>query len=338
MTPPTSKPKATKGGRGAKRTKPASSPSAATVGGTLKAKRLEQGLTLAEVERATRVRGKYLVAIESGDHAALPHRTYVRGFIQSYANHLELDGDQLAGQYQTEQGQQEMQLRHQAATVSSPKVLSPRLLTLVGGLAFAAAVVGYLLFQLSSLTAPPQLSVTNPSHDQVLYGSLITVSGHVAGGASAYVNSSPILVDSNGNFTDAIALHDGVNSITISATGPLGKTATVTRNILAHVPSSSTLALPAAPFPGVAVSVQVQNNAATVTVRIDGKSAFQGTMLPGTTQTFQGSSSVQISTSNGAATSLSVTNSTTAGQNLGAMGTTSSPRDDFEFTSDTQFQ
>lgn len=312
---------------------------AATVGETLKSRRSARHLSLKQAELATRIRGKYLVAIEADDYLTLPHDIYSRGFVQSYADYLGLDGTAIAQEYTTERGQQELQLRR-ASRLSRPRfVLTPRLLTLVGGSIAALAIAAYLVWQFSALTAPPKLIVTNPARDQVLYGSLITVSGHVDDGANVFVNSSPILVDGSGNFTDAIALQDGVNNLRVSATSALGKTTVVTRNILAHVPSiSPSAALPTAPFPGVAVSVQVQGTAATVTVRIDGKPAFLGTMLPGTTQTFKGTNTVVISTSNAGATHLTVTNATTANQDLGALGSDSAPKNDFEFAQGTQFQ
>ncbi|HUC87064.1 MAG TPA: helix-turn-helix domain-containing protein [Candidatus Saccharimonadales bacterium] len=312
---------------------------ASTVGQTLKTKRLSRGLSLADVELATRIRGKYLVAIEADDYQTLPQDIYTRGFIQSYADFLKLDGIATAKIYTEERGQQNSHQRRSTGVSKVRFVLTPRLLTVVGGSLAVVAVVVYLILQFQDLTAPPQLVITNPSHDQVLYGSLITVSGNAGDGADVYVNSSPILVDGSGNFTDQIALQNGVNNINVSAKNALGKTTTVTRNILAHVPQTDpNSVLPTAPFNGVAVSVQVQSKATTIDVIIDGNQKFSGTMLPGTTQTFKGNSSVTIATTDGGATSVTVTNSVVAGKSLGALGRNGEAVSDFEFTTDTQFQ
>ncbi len=314
-------------------------PVSAGTGQLLKDRRLERGISLADVERATRIRGKYLTAIEADDYLTLPNDVYSRGFVQSYANFLGLDGKAIADSYALDRGQQERQRQHATRVTAARFVLTPRLLTFAGGTIAAAAVLIYLTTQLSALTAAPHLVVSNPSHDQVLYGSLITVSGSVNDGADLFVNSSPILVDGNGNFTDAIALESGVNSIQISAKNALGKTTTVTRNILAHVPNTAPgSTLPTAPFNGVAVSVQVQTKATTITVKIDGQQRFRGTMLPGTTQTFKGGHNVTIATTNGGTTNLTVTNSQVAGKSLGAIGDSGQPVADFEFTTNTQFQ
>src|SRR5580704_16321578 len=89
-----------------KKSKPASS-----VGQTLKARRLARSLSLAEVERATRIRGKYLVAIEADDYATLPHDIYTKGFIRSYARYLGLSEANLVASYTQERGRDGQQLR-----------------------------------------------------------------------------------------------------------------------------------------------------------------------------------------------------------------------------------
>lgn len=313
---------------------------ATSVGEQLKGRRLARGLSLKDIEVATRIRGKYLVAIEARDYAQLPPDVYSRGFIHAYAAYVGLDPSKTVDRYLAERGKQEQRRKRAGTGIATPRfALTPRLLTLVGAIIVALGVGGYLIWQLSSLTAAPKLAVTNPNQDQVVYGSLITVNGHVAGGADVFVNDSPILVDGNGNFTDDIALQDGVNSISVSAKNHLGKSSVVTRNILAHLPKTDPAsALPTAPFDGVAVKVQTQERATTITVRADGKQVFKGTMLPGTAQTFKGANQITITTTDGGATNLTVTNSAVANKNLGTIGKDGQPKSDFVFAKDTQFQ
>lgn len=61
------------------------------IGEQLRAAREARGLSLQDVEQKTRIRAKYLAAIEAGDFAALPGDVYVRLFIKSYATFLDLD-------------------------------------------------------------------------------------------------------------------------------------------------------------------------------------------------------------------------------------------------------
>ncbi|WP_291426343.1 RodZ domain-containing protein [Deinococcus sp.] len=62
-----------------------------TFGKVLKDARTAQGLTLAQLSAATRIRRDYLAALEDENFAALPERTFSRSFLQQYARELRLD-------------------------------------------------------------------------------------------------------------------------------------------------------------------------------------------------------------------------------------------------------
>jgi len=69
------------------------------IGRRLQAARLAKGITLEEVEEQTRIRKKYLEALESGRTVLIPGEVYVKGFLRSYGNFLGLDGDALVEEY-----------------------------------------------------------------------------------------------------------------------------------------------------------------------------------------------------------------------------------------------
>lgn len=58
------------------------------IGVTLREARLRQDLEISECARATRIRERYLVAIEDGRFESLPDPAYVNGFVRAYAAHL----------------------------------------------------------------------------------------------------------------------------------------------------------------------------------------------------------------------------------------------------------
>jgi cytoskeleton protein RodZ len=63
------------------------------IGNSLREARLRQGLDLAEIEQATKIRSRYLRALEEEQFELLPAETYVKGFLKAYADQLGLDGD-----------------------------------------------------------------------------------------------------------------------------------------------------------------------------------------------------------------------------------------------------
>src|SRR5216110_3638934 len=69
------------------------------IGSSLREARLRQGLDFPELEQATKIRGKYLHALEEEQFDVLPAQTYVKGFLRSYADYLGLDGQLYVDEY-----------------------------------------------------------------------------------------------------------------------------------------------------------------------------------------------------------------------------------------------
>jgi cytoskeleton protein RodZ len=74
------------------------------VGKKLREARTRRKLTLEEVEAATKIRGRYLRAIENEDWDQLPGDIYARAFIRTYGALLGLDGDRLAEEQRRQRG------------------------------------------------------------------------------------------------------------------------------------------------------------------------------------------------------------------------------------------
>ena len=62
------------------------------IGNSLREARVRQHLELTEIELATKIRARYLRALEEENFEALPAQTYVKGFLRTYADYLGLDG------------------------------------------------------------------------------------------------------------------------------------------------------------------------------------------------------------------------------------------------------
>ncbi len=71
---------------------------------TFREARKAQSLSLDEAESVTKIRRRYLEAIEAGDFEQLPDGPPARGFIKNYARFLSLDGEQAIGDFEAEVG------------------------------------------------------------------------------------------------------------------------------------------------------------------------------------------------------------------------------------------
>ncbi len=61
------------------------------IGEALRAQRESLGLSLEDIQRATKVRSRYLAAVEEGDHEQLPADVYTRGIIRRFCQEVDLD-------------------------------------------------------------------------------------------------------------------------------------------------------------------------------------------------------------------------------------------------------
>ena len=69
------------------------------IGTALKDARRRIGMDVKEAEERTKIRAKYLRALEAEDWEVLPAPAYVRGFLRTYGALLGLDGEHLADQF-----------------------------------------------------------------------------------------------------------------------------------------------------------------------------------------------------------------------------------------------
>jgi hypothetical protein len=141
----------------------------AKLGETLREAREAKGASLNQAEAVTRVRGKYLRALEEAAWASLPEPLYVKGFLRSYARYLGLDPLTILAQYdRVSAGPRVKPVVRQAI---SPLRLGANAWTglIIGLIVFGAFAVGllYIYRQYSASIVPPTpvaiLSIPTPA-------------------------------------------------------------------------------------------------------------------------------------------------------------------------------
>ena len=116
------------------------------IGNRLREARLRQALDFPEIEQGTKIRGKYLRALEDEQFEILPAQTYVKGFLRSYAEYLGLDGQLYVDEYNSRfvVGEEDATSRPRRSAPPSRSVrIQSRvvLLTLLGIAAVTALVI-----------------------------------------------------------------------------------------------------------------------------------------------------------------------------------------------------
>jgi hypothetical protein len=117
------------------------------IGNSLREARLRQTLDFPEIEQATKIRAKYLRALEDEQFDLLPAQTYVKGFLRSYAEYLGLDGQLYVDEYNSRfvVGEEESPARPRRVAPAPSRGVQVQsrvvLLTLLGIVAVTALVI-----------------------------------------------------------------------------------------------------------------------------------------------------------------------------------------------------
>jgi transcriptional regulator with XRE-family HTH domain len=69
------------------------------IGATLREARMRARIDITEVESATKIRAKYLRALENEEWNLLPGSTFIKSFLREYADYLDLDARALVEEY-----------------------------------------------------------------------------------------------------------------------------------------------------------------------------------------------------------------------------------------------
>ena len=255
----------------------------------LLAARERKGVDLYRAERDTKIRARYLAALERGDWRELPGAVYTKGFLRNYALYLGLDPDEILLQWREERGDDKP---------SEPVIVVPRpiqapargftfspgilvaLLLVVGVVAFAA----YLGLQLLRFAKPPTITMTDPAaavSEVDESTTSYTLRGMSAPGATISITTPGqdplrVTVAPDGSWSVDVDLRRGRNQFDITATDPeTGKQAEQPARVFITVPFSVIQAptlIVDQPSDGITVengAIPVQGkttNATTVTV------------------------------------------------------------------------
>jgi hypothetical protein len=110
------------------------------IGSSLREARERRGLSFADVERGTRIRPRYLRALEEETFDQLPGRVYAKGFLRGYADFLGLDGQRFVDELSSRLAPEDVDAHVPLQPIARRRFRIPAVV--VGGLVLAAVVVG----------------------------------------------------------------------------------------------------------------------------------------------------------------------------------------------------
>ena len=203
------------------------------LGEVLRAAREAKELDLIRVERDTKIRERYLSALERGEYRELPGAVYTKGFLRNYGSYLGLDPEYLIDLYrlETSAASAERQVapgpprpitvRRRRTFVVTPGAVAAAILTILVG-----AFVAWLGYEFVNFARTPELRITEPAGDVSAHAEpTLTIRGVTAPDAVITVSGLPenpsTTADADGNFEMTVELLPGSNEIHLVARDPV---------------------------------------------------------------------------------------------------------------------
>lgn len=256
------------------------------LGDVLRAAREARGVDLARVERDTKIRSRYLSALERGEYRDLPGAVYTKGFLRNYGLYLGLDPEYLTDLYRLETNgtadrtaaapPRPITIRRPRALVVTPGAIAAALLT-----AAVIAFVGYLAYEFVTFAQVPDLRIVDPASNVANYHQTsYTITGVTAPNSTVTVDGlreNPVVTaDAQGRFSVVVKLVPGSNVIRLVANDPITKrdSAEQTRTIIVDLGGAS----PTPGTGGLALTEPQQGATVSGALRVSG-SADPGTRV-----------------------------------------------------------
>lgn len=206
-----------------------------TVGSILKERRMHKGYSLEDVERATKIRKKFLTAIESDDYSTLPSLSYAKGFVRNYSEFLGINSGNMMAFFrrQTKEVSRSSLLpKGMSEPLNRPLFqLTPSRFIVMTVSVLVLLFLGYFGLQYGRLQQPPTLVMDSPKANSVVADKRVDVLGRTDPDATVTVNGVSVIIRDDGQFFDQLTLEPGKNTITVIATSRFGKTTRIDRDV-----------------------------------------------------------------------------------------------------------
>lgn len=279
------------------------------------------GLTVTEVAEKTGIADKFLQHLEAGMYFRLPPDVYVFGFLKKLADLYSISSEVLLSQYKRERGITERTATEKISVKKGIKarlsklVVTPKLISLFGGIGLSLFAMFYIAFQVSAINKTPSLVLEQPLPGTVVKDSMVTVIGHTDPGTIIAINGENVFVDSEGKFTTLLGVAVGQKELDITAQNKYGKTTTQKLSVIVDsnaVPNQGQVA--AAETKPLLMEIKFAR-ATTITVKQDGIDLPEEVVPADGIKRLDAKSEVVLKTSDAGGTMVTVN-----GKSIGPLG------------------
>lgn len=195
--------------------------------------RVNKSLTLEQISAATKIRPRFLAAIEKGEYDKLPSTAYAKGFVTNYASYLGVPQKEILALFRREFDEKK-HLKVLPDSLAKNSGFTVRRINIGQSFIVASLVLlilgGYLGYQYRGVILAPPLMIDTPRQSKEVKNDIM-ISGKTDPNATVYINNEPVSINSSGEFSKILSLFPGKSSLTIKARNRFGKETVLQRVI-----------------------------------------------------------------------------------------------------------
>ena len=193
-----------------------------TVGEILKKEREKKGYSLSEVEKAIKIREKFLRAVEDNNWQIFSSKIYITGIVKNYAKFLNISSEKaLAYFYRDYEKTEEIRFKKKIPSrYLNPETKKIFFITLsfIFGVFFI-----YFGFQLKAYFSPPKVVIISPREKVFNRGDSIKIVGKTEKDAVITIAGERVYQDKEGVFEFNYPINQGKNTVIIEVVGANGR-------------------------------------------------------------------------------------------------------------------
>lgn len=204
-----------------------------TAGQILKESRRKKRISLDQIAQETKIRKRYLAALEKDDYQSIPSVTTAKGLMRNYAQFLGIEPEGILAVFRRDYRRiQEQKLVLQPGDDLDKGVKwNPKKSLILVVVLFALAFSAYLVYQYHSLLGNPGIEIYSPEDKKQTVENQLQVKGRTDPDNSVSINGNLVRLNNQGEFNYRLRLTSGENEIVIEATSRLGKKTRETRTV-----------------------------------------------------------------------------------------------------------
>lgn len=196
-----------------------------TVGQILKENRKEKQIGLDQIAQETKIRKRFLVALEKDDYRPFSSVATIKGFIKNYTQLLGLDSEKILAIFKRDyrRNQEQKLILQPGVDLEKQFKWNPKKSLILVIALFVIAFSSYLIHQYYGLLGKPGLEIYSPENNKQVIEEQLIIKGKTDLDNSVSVNGNLIQINNQGEFNYRLKLISGENKIVIEVTNRLGR-------------------------------------------------------------------------------------------------------------------